>query len=297
MAFALTGISLHLDGELGRARRALEAALCTAPTPGGTTTNYLGFDGRQLAGVILARTLWLQGHPDQAMDRALVTIADAEALDHPLTLSITLVWAVSVFLWIGDLNQAAHQIDRLFARARIHSLSPYLAVGHGFRGEIAIRRGDPEDGIRILQQSLAELRAAPYELLTTPLNIALIQGFVATRRFAEADGLLKKTIHAVATNGERCYVPELLRMKARLTTMAPQSFESVAEVYLFDSLEASRRQGARAWELRSAIDLASLYADRGERNQARALLEPVFDRFSEGLKTADLKAAVSILSG
>ncbi len=61
-------------------------------------------------------------------------------------------------------------------------------------------------------------------------------------------------------------------------------------------LELSRRQGARAWELRTATDLAALLAREGKPERARALLQPVFEAFTEGLDTADLKAAQSLLS-
>jgi hypothetical protein len=61
LAHSLMGISLHLSGELGRAQTALEVALRDGPRSDRTTTNYLGFDDRILAGAILARTLWLQG--------------------------------------------------------------------------------------------------------------------------------------------------------------------------------------------------------------------------------------------
>ncbi|HXC26738.1 MAG TPA: hypothetical protein VNV38_02195 [Stellaceae bacterium] len=53
--------------------------------------------------------------------------------------------------------------------------------------------------------------------------------------------------------------------------------------------------GARAWELRTATDLARLLADRGQRENARAVLRPVFDQFVEGFDTADLKSAVRLL--
>jgi len=62
------------------------------------------------------------------------------------------------------------------------------------------------------------------------------------------------------------------------------------------SLELSRRQGARAWELRTAVDLATLLADQGRRENGRALLQPVFEQFVEGRDTADLKAAERVLS-
>ncbi|TJW81969.1 MAG: hypothetical protein E5V92_23295 [Mesorhizobium sp.] len=58
----------------------------------------------------------------------------------------------------------------------------------------------------------------------------------------------------------------------------------------------SRDQGARGWELRAAIDLATLLAARSQHESARALLQPLFERFSEGLDTADLKSAARLLA-
>ncbi len=296
LAHSLMGISLHLNGDCGRARTALEAALRYGPRSDRTTTNYLGFDGRLLAGAILARTLWLQGHPEQAVERALLTIEDAEALDHPLTLSIALVWAVSLFLWAGDLARADQHIDRLFARAELHSLGPYLAVGRGFQGELAIRRGDADRGVRSLQHGLSELHTAPYELLTTPLNIALVQGLAATRRFVEAFALIDDTIQSVKANGDLCYMPELLRVKGKLVLATPQPRADEAKTYFMRSLELSHRQGARAWELRTAIDLAALLTARDERARARELLQPLFEHFVEGADTPDLKSAARLLA-
>lgn len=62
------------------------------------------------------------------------------------------------------------------------------------------------------------------------------------------------------------------------------------------SIEWSRRQSARSWELRTAVDLAALWARQSRPDAARALLQPVFERFVEGLDTADLKAAERLLA-
>ncbi|RUU14488.1 transcriptional regulator [Mesorhizobium sp. USDA-HM6] len=295
LAHALMGISLHLHGELGRARTALEEALRYGPRSDRTTTNYLGFDGRILAGAILARTLWLQGYPDQAVQRALLTVKDAETLGHPLTLSIALVWAVSVFVWVGDLDRAEEHINHLFSRAELHSLGPYLAVGRGFQGELAMRRGDAGSGVQSLQRGLQDLHAAPYELLTTPLSITLVQGLAATGRLAEALALTNETIRSVEANGDLCYMPELLRVKGNLVRVTKPDADE-AELYLRRSLEMSRGHGARGWELRAAADLATLLAARSQHESARALLQPLFEHFVEGLDTADLKSAARLLA-
>jgi hypothetical protein len=69
-----------------------------------------------------------------------------------------------------------------------------------------------------------------------------------------------------------------------------------AEANLMQALELSRRQSALAWELRCATDLAAVWSAAGQSKRARDLLEPIFDRFSEGLETVDLAAADRLLT-
>lgn len=296
LAHSILGISLHLNGELAAARVELEAVLRPGMESARTSTIYLGFEDRILAGGILARNLWLQGHPGQAVERARRTVRDAAAMDHSLTFSIALIWATTVFLWAGDLESAEEHINRLLLRAETYSLGPYLLVARGFKAVLAILQGDVNDGIENLEGALEKLHAAPYELLSTPFSLALVRGFGALGRVEEAMTLVDETIHVVETKGDLCYLPELLRLKGVLLLSMPEPSRSDAETYFERSLELSRRQGARAWELRTAINLAELWADEGRSQSARTLLEPVFSRFIEGLHTADLKAAERLLA-
>ena len=160
LTHSLLGIALHLSGDLETARRQLEAALRHEPGARRTRSLYLGFDHHNWASIALARTLWLQGHPAQAVERARRSVENAAGMDHPVTLSITLNWAVSVLFWAGDLESAEDCIDRFISHAGTHSLGPYLAVGHGFRGAMAIRRGDADSGIESLRACLAALQDA-----------------------------------------------------------------------------------------------------------------------------------------
>jgi predicted ATPase/DNA-binding winged helix-turn-helix (wHTH) protein len=296
LAHSILGISLHLTGDLSGARHELEAALEHWPGFQQASTIYLGFDYRNRAGIVLARTLWLQGHPAQAVERARQAISDAARMDHPISLTIVLHWAASVFLWTGDLQGAEEHIDWFISRAETHSLGPSLAIGHGFKGELAIRLGDAHRGIGIVQNCIDKLRGVRYELLTTPFNISLVQGFAATGRFAEGIALVDETIRSVGANGDACYAPELLRVKGGLLLSMPEPSGNEAETCFTQSLQLSRRQGARAWELRTAVDLAALWADQGRTESARALLRPVFETFEEGSDTADLKAAERLLA-
>ena len=181
LAHCLLGSSLHHIGDLGGARAELEAALQGGPGYQRTSTIYLDFEHYNYAGVALARTLWLQGHPAQAMERARRSVKDAASMGHPVALSRALVWAVYVFLWAGDLDSADEHTDWLTSHAESHSLGPYLAVGRGYKGALAIRRGDAKSGVESLPGCLEVLHAARYELLTSTFNISLARGTCGAR--------------------------------------------------------------------------------------------------------------------
>jgi predicted ATPase/DNA-binding winged helix-turn-helix (wHTH) protein len=295
VARSALGSALHQFGDLRSARVELEAALRQRPEPRRPNTISLGFDPHVYAGVALARTLWLLGYPTQAVERARHTVESVARMDHPVTLSVALAWTISVFLWTGDLESAERHIDWFTSHAEAHSLAPYLAVGRGLRGDLAIRRGDAERGVESLQDCMIELQSARYGQLTTTLNISLVQGLAMVGRYSEGMTLIDETISAVEENGPLSHIPELLRVKGNIVLAMPQPAEKEAEACFVESLEWSARQGALAWELRAATDLAALWGKQRRPDAARALLLPVFARFVEGLDTADLMAAKRVL--
>jgi predicted ATPase/DNA-binding winged helix-turn-helix (wHTH) protein len=295
LAHCLLGSSLHHIGDLAGAHAELEAALLGGPGYQRTSTIYLDYEHYNYAGVAFARTLWLQGRPAQAMERARRSVEDAASMGHPVALSRALVWAVYVFLWAGDLESADEHTDWLISHAESHSLGPYLAVGRGYKGALAIRRGDAKSGVESLPGCLEVLHAARYELLTPTFNISLIEGLAALGQFADGIARLDETIGLVEANGDLSYMPELLRVKGSLLLLKPQPSYADAETCLRQSLELSRRQGALAWELRAAVDLAKLLSVQGRSESARALLQPVYEQFAEGSDTADRKAAARVL--
>ena len=296
LAHTTVGVSLSYTGELADARAKLEVSLQHGPGSRRTSTIFQGSDHYNIAGAYLARTLWLQGYPTQAVARAHQTVEDAAGMDHPVTLSIALMWAVSVFLWVGDLQAAEEHVDWAISHAESHSLLPYLAVGRAHSAELAIRSGDPKAGVEALRTCLSQLHAAYFELQTTPLNITLVQGLAATDRHDEAISTIDETIRLVGANGELSYMPELLRVKGGLFLIKPQPLLSSAEVCFVQSLELSRRQGAGGWELRAAIDLSTLLAARGSVDHARTILQSVLAKFRDGRDTVDIRAGESLLA-
>jgi hypothetical protein len=255
---------------------------------------YFGMDANVLARSALVTNLWLEGHPAQAVERARQAVQEAAGTDHAVSISAALLSAISVFLWTGDLSCAEDHIHMLISHAEAHSFGPYLSLARGFKGALAIRRGDAESGVEALKSSLEKLRQAPYHLFTSALTILLVQGLATTGRFAEGRALADEGIQQIEVNGNACWMPELLRLKGViLLSMGRPTID--AEMCFVQSLELSRLQGAGGWELRTATDLAALWSSQGRSADARALLLPVFEKFTEGSDTADLKAAEHLL--
>jgi predicted ATPase/DNA-binding winged helix-turn-helix (wHTH) protein len=296
LGHGLFGMLLHHTGDLPGAREEFEAALAQGRGSRQTSTAYLGFNGYNMAGSGLSRTLWLLGYPVQAVQRARQTITDAAGLGHPVTLSIALVWTISVFLETGDLQSAEEHMDWFISHAQSHSLGPYLSVGRGFRGQLALLRGDTKTGVGNLRECLSGLSTTGNQLRKMEFEASLVQGLVATGDVAEGITLIDETIRVAERTDALGYMPEFLRIKGKALLAGSRPNRDEAEIYFMRSLALSRRQAARAWELRTAIDLAALLALQGRPEQARTLLRPVLEQFAEGLDTADAKAAEGLLA-
>jgi hypothetical protein len=135
-----------------------------------------------------------------------------------------------------------------------------------------------------------------FKMLNTDFKLSLAQGLRAIGEFGEGSTLVDDTIRLIEANGDLLHMPEALRVKGSVFLSMPRRRPHEAEMCFIQSLDWSRRQGARSWELRTAVDLAALWAAQGQRDRAQALLQPIFQRFGESLDTTDLKAAADLLA-
>jgi predicted ATPase len=87
----------------------------------------------------------------------------------------------------------------------------------------------------------------------------------------------------------------LLRVKSELLLLQGTPGAATAEDHFRQALDWAHRQGALSWELRAATSLARLLRDQSRAADALALLQPVYDRFTEGFDAADLMAAKALL--
>lgn len=286
VAYSLSGISHHLAGDQSRARRELELSLAKSPRSLRSRTIHYGFDHRNRSGIALARTLWLGGHSDRAEEIAHQTVDIAARLNHPPTHCIALIWSLAVLTWMEDIEAADATLDAFTDCAQSNALGPYIAAAAGFRGEIAIMRGDTKESLGTVEESLSRLRAARYELLTTPFSMALARGLLLNSREREAGELIDGIIGQCEANGELFAMPELLRIKADIRSR--QGDDDDAIWLLERSLDLAQRQGALAWRIRAAFDLTLLLRASARDTHAADLLGGVLAEVPLENETADV---------
>ncbi len=297
MADWILGASLQLLGEYAEASAyAQRTYVCTAiPAVRRAHIVRLGRDSFISAGSTLALIRWTQGLPDQAAQTAQDVLADAEARDHPISMCLALTWCGCIVpLRLGELQIAEGAIARLKDHAQSYGLSAYYANGVCFEGQLAAKRGDAAAAERLLRAGLKRLQQTQSETLYTVFLTGLADVLMTSAQLDEAlvtaDEALKRTEYSNAL----WWMPEAMRIKGE-ALLSRESDAHQAEHHFRKSLDQAHRQGALSWELRAAMSLARIFRDRNRSTDALTILNPVYDRFTEGFETADLKAAKALL--
>jgi predicted ATPase/DNA-binding winged helix-turn-helix (wHTH) protein len=287
------GFDHHFLGNEAEAQLHLERGMALEVELGTFNADYFGFDPRIIALVFLARTLWLRGFSDQALRIAQKAIAEAASRDQPVSICVSLVYTSTLLLWTGDLPRAGDLIEQLIAYAGRYSLEPYRATGIAVKGELSISRDEPEAGLDLLRSALQTLHAQQYNVLLPGFIAASAEGQRKTGQFEEALFTIDGAIARATNTGLEFNLSELLRIKSQI--LAAQRDRESAMNCLTEALAVARAQSALAWELRSSMALARMLSEDGQRDQARHALALVYDRFTEGFDTADLKLARALL--
>ena len=245
---------------------------------------------------MLVRNLWVLGYPEQAMATAEATLQEVAHLNRPETLCFMLMICGMVPLETGDWPRAEELIHRLSNIATKHHLFIYTQVSIGWQGRLAVSRDNLSQGVELLQTALAALHEAGYELYSPHLSVALAEGLAKSGQRELAHSTICEAVSWAETRGLMLNLIELLRVKGEiLISMSQQAAGRDGAACLLQSLQLARERGLLSLELRTGISLARLWAGRAQRDKAFELLEPIFNRFSEGFQTRDLVTATNLL--
>jgi predicted ATPase/DNA-binding winged helix-turn-helix (wHTH) protein len=292
IAKAVTAITCFFIGD-NRESAALSQLALAAPLHGSQLNLSLGTVNSPGVLSTLARSLWRQGFPDQAVATGERAVSLATEGDHPASLCHVLMSSIVVPLKIGDLERADELIQQLMACAAKHRLLTYERAAVGWQGRLAILRNDLAGGIDLLSGALACMHEDGYELYRPSMTGALSEALAKAGRVELAYSTICEAVTWCETR-ERCHeLLDLRRLKADILMMISPDVPEATDL-LLSALRASHQRGLLSLELRSAISLAKLWRAEGEAWKGFELLTEVYGRFSEGFQTRDLLIAAEL---
>jgi predicted ATPase len=229
------------------------------------------------------------GRPDEALKLSDEALRRGRQLKHPYTLAAAF-GNVAVLRYRRREPEAARELaEAQIAPAEEHGLRERIVHGRLLRGWAMTELGQPEQG-------LAELEApAPLAAGWVPVSGMLGEAYMRAGRADRALVTLDEALARSEQSGAHGEEPELHRLRGEAILACSSTASAEAEACFRKAIEIARSQSARWWELRATVSLARLLRDTGRRDEARSMLAEIYNWFTEGFDTADLKEAKALL--
>ena len=291
------GVSFLMIGELQTAREHLQEGvrLYDPERHAALAFSYGGINPGVACLAYLAWTLWLLGDVEQAISRADQAQALSRRLDNAYTLARSLYWNAILRQFVGDWQAVRADAEEAIAIATEQNIALVQAVGPIMLGWALVRRGQEVDGASKIRQGVEAYRDTGAVFQLPHLMVPLAEAARAHGQPAEGLDVLADALAKVESTGERYLEAELHRLQGELLLDQSPGDHGPAEASFQNALAVARTQQAKSLELRAAMSLARLWQTQGKAPEARDLLAPVYDWFTEGFDTPDLKDAKALL--
>jgi adenylate cyclase len=290
------GTTLFWLGELTAAQDHLAQAVALySPQQHRSHTFLYGQDPAVASLSHVALALWGLGYPDQALQTSHEALTRAQELAHPFSVAYALCFAGELHQRRREVQAAQERAEAEMALCTEQGFAYYWARARILRGWALAEQGQGAEGIGQMRQGLMAERATGAES-HRPYFLALLgRGHGHAGQTEEGLHVLAEALVVVRHTGECVYQAELHRLQGELLLALSADNHAEAEGCFHQALTVARRQQAKSWELRASMSLARLWQRQGKRADARQLLAPIYDWFTEGFDTADLQEAKTLL--
>ena len=294
LAHYSAGATQLFTADLAAARTSLDKALEIYDPDQRRSPAYVqGQDPAEACLVYRALALWLLGYPDAAAASGTASVTHASRIGDPFSEGHAHLFHAMYDLVRRDRESAGLHSRAVVDLAEEYGFSAWGVGGKLYRDWLEAVTG-PGDGTETLRNNMYLWGDAGLGIFG-PINYSLLAEIhAAAGRFDDALDEVATALTLIEATDERWWEVELLRLRGAYL-LGRDGDAGAAETCFSDALDVARSQGAKSLELRIATSLAQLWHDHGKSAEARDLLAPVYDWFTEGFDTADLKDAKALL--
>jgi class 3 adenylate cyclase/tetratricopeptide (TPR) repeat protein len=242
---------------------------------------------------VLAECLCCLGFPDQARHIERDALREARDGTKWFTRLLAMAFDAELQQTLRDGRGTLEQTDAGISYANEIGAVSQLPRMSPVRGWALVKTGRVEEGISMLRMAIAGAQAAGVGVVGS--HYALAEAYQASGEAHEGLEVLRDAQELMERTGERHWAADLSRLKGELTLQNTPTATAEAEAAFHQAIEIARSQSAKLYELRATTSLARLLRDTGRRDEARAKLADIYNWFTEGFDTADLKDAKALL--
>jgi tetratricopeptide (TPR) repeat protein len=226
------------------------------------------------------------GRADIARAR-MARIAAPAKRDSPFDAALAGYYASVLRVLLREYEQAEALAARALELSEKHQFQLLALHSRCVLGQTRAHLGRAAEGVVLIREGIAGLLEIGARLGLNNFTAHIAEAQARNGAIADALETVEQALQARNPN------PETLRLRGELRLKLGQP--DLGEADLREAMTLANRVGAKFYALRAAISLARLLAGRGRRDEARSILSPLYDWFTEGFDIADLKAAKSLL--
>jgi DNA-binding winged helix-turn-helix (wHTH) protein/predicted ATPase len=286
------GVTAHRMGRFQIAREHLETMLSLC---GARRSRPLGVDMEVVARSQLSWTLWILGYSDQALKMSHGAFEVARVLSDPFSLTFAEIFLCYLLYHRREVRALQKTAERVISICSEQGFAYGLAHASVLRGAAMTELGRGEEGLNQLQQGFAAHRAAGAEANRSEFLYWLAKAYCATGRLDEALDTLNNALGVAEQHENLWWQAEIYRLKGEFLLHRRHSNAAEAQGCFERAITIAQGQSAKSWELRATTSLARLLASQGRRDEGRSMLADIYNWFTEGFDTADLKDAKALL--
>jgi tetratricopeptide (TPR) repeat protein len=264
------------------------------PDKHGHLAYIYGYDMRGICLCFGGLAAWILGYQEKTLEMGEMALALARKLDHPHTLAFCLTGACILGWFLGNQEMVDKYTEEMMPIAEEHGFIYWLAHGIFYRGEKKALEGQVHEGIQEMQRGLEMALSTGTETCMTRLKCRMADACLKTGQFDQGLKAIAEAMEVMDKFDERYMEAELYRVKGELLKKKGAPEAEFEEMFL-KSLEVSRKQQAKMFELRATMSLGRLLKKRGKKAEARKMMEEIYGWFTEGFDFPDLKEAKAFL--
>jgi class 3 adenylate cyclase/predicted ATPase len=258
------------------------------------TYDYGGHDTGVCAYAHSAVTLWISGFPDQAAQMADAALELGHRLGHPPSLAHAAAWSAT----LQQLLRApgpCRELSELTMRIGREQGSNMFFMCPLLLGWTFFESGEAIKGLRRMGDAVAATRQSARRFYFEYELLVFAEALLKAGELDHAQQLLQENLDRITSSGNRLFEAEVHRLLGMCLGKRGRDRFAEAEMRLLQAIETSEQQGALSFELRAATNLGRLWRDHNRYSEAHDLVSKVYNRFTEGFDTSDLKDARALL--